>query len=207
MHCVYVYVSQRAPPHIAKLFGSLLNHQTLCAQCLLTHCRPFVVTKSKARTLTCPKLLFTGATDYFTTASCEKVARNLNRLQVIAHSSQINRRSDAIKTLVKTMSVFVCARKSVLVLLTISLVLTIIRQIFDFIGRLWLPIAVNFSHMLFLIFGYFGILQYRPGFLITSAFWLPLCLTWNVFLCCYYLSLKPLDRNQPLLSFGMRFSR
>lgn len=105
------------------------------------------------------------------------------------------------------MAAFDVARKSVLWLLSISLALTILRQICDFIGRLWAPIVINFVHILFLIFGYFGLLQKRPGYLILSAFWLPLALTWNVFLACYYLSLPPLNRTVPLLSFGEKLSR
>lgn len=105
------------------------------------------------------------------------------------------------------MAAFDCARKSVLWLLSLSLALTILRQICDFIGRLWAPIVVNFLHILFLIFGYFGLLQKRPAYLILSAFWLPLALTWNVFLGCYYLSLPPLNRTVPLLSFGEKLSR
>jgi hypothetical protein len=105
------------------------------------------------------------------------------------------------------MAIFVCARRTTFVFLTIGLVLTILRQVFDIIGRLWLPMLINFMHALFLIFGYFGVWQYRPVFVIVNAFWIPFSLTWNVFISCYYMSVRPLDRDSALLSFGLRMSK
>uniref|UniRef100_S4RF67 Sodium/potassium-transporting ATPase subunit beta-1-interacting protein n=1 Tax=Petromyzon marinus TaxID=7757 RepID=S4RF67_PETMA len=39
------------------------------------------------------------------------------------------------------------------------------RQIFDFLGYQWAPILANFLHILMLILGLFGALQYRPRYL------------------------------------------
>lgn len=48
--------------------------------------------------------------------------------------------------------------------------LTIIeRQVFDFLGPLWLPILANFSHMILIIFGFFGAYQFRTKYLISVS--------------------------------------
>lgn len=53
----------------------------------------------------------------------------------------------------------------------ISLQLTIIaRQVFEFLGYMWVPILANFLHMIFIIFGFFGAYQYRSKYLISVSF-------------------------------------
>ncbi len=39
---------------------------------------------------------------------------------------------------------------------------TVERQVFDFLGYMWAPIIGNFLHILVIIIGFFGALQYRP---------------------------------------------
>lgn len=41
------------------------------------------------------------------------------------------------------------------------------RQVFDFLGFLWIPILVNFFEIIFVIFGFFGAFQYRPKYIIA----------------------------------------
>lgn len=47
--------------------------------------------------------------------------------------------------------------------------LTIQRQVFDFLGYMWGPILVNFFHFIFVIFGFFGAYQFRPKYLISVS--------------------------------------
>ena len=43
------------------------------------------------------------------------------------------------------------------------------RQIFDFLGFLWVPILVNFFEIVFIILGFFGAYQYRPKYIISVS--------------------------------------
>lgn len=38
------------------------------------------------------------------------------------------------------------------------------RQIFDFLGYQWAPILANFIHIIIVILGLFGTIQYRPRY-------------------------------------------
>lgn len=46
------------------------------------------------------------------------------------------------------------------------------RQIFDFLGYQWAPILANFVHIIIVILGLFGTIQYRPRY-ITGVSILP----------------------------------
>lgn len=39
------------------------------------------------------------------------------------------------------------------------------RQIFDFLGYQWAPILANFIHIIVVILGLFGTIQYRPRYI------------------------------------------
>lgn len=101
-------------------------------------------------------------------------------------------------------------------------ILTVQRQVFDFLGYMWLPIIANFMNILLIIFGSFGAVQYVTKYLLAVstntntvgcvwllvlshkislflsilqyAIWSCMWLTWNIFLICYYLNLGTLDR-------------
>lgn len=46
--------------------------------------------------------------------------------------------------------------------------LTIIeRQVLDFLGYMWAPILVNFFHIIFVIFGFFGAYQLSAKYIVT----------------------------------------
>lgn len=45
------------------------------------------------------------------------------------------------------------------------------RQVFDFLGYQWAPILANFLHIMAVILGIFGTVQYRSRYLILV--WLP----------------------------------
>lgn len=56
-------------------------------------------------------------------------------------------------------------------------VVTIERQVFDFLGYMWVPIIGNFLQIIFVIIGFFGTYQYRPKVIIlvgrVSRFYQP----------------------------------
>uniref|UniRef100_A0A672K6T6 Sodium/potassium-transporting ATPase subunit beta-1-interacting protein n=1 Tax=Sinocyclocheilus grahami TaxID=75366 RepID=A0A672K6T6_SINGR len=41
-----------------------------------------------------------------------------------------------------------------------------IRQVFDFLGYQWAPILVNFLHVIVVILGLFGTVQYKPRYVV-----------------------------------------
>uniref|UniRef100_A0A8C4X1M4 Sodium/potassium-transporting ATPase subunit beta-1-interacting protein n=1 Tax=Eptatretus burgeri TaxID=7764 RepID=A0A8C4X1M4_EPTBU len=68
------------------------------------------------------------------------------------------------------------------------------RQVFDFMGYQWSPILSNFIHILVLVLGVFGTMQYRLRYLIAYAVWMVLWITWNAFLICFYLEVGGLSK-------------
>ncbi|KYO18952.1 hypothetical protein Y1Q_0018921 [Alligator mississippiensis] len=70
------------------------------------------------------------------------------------------------------------------------------RQIFDFLGYQWAPILANFVHIIIVILGLFGTIQYRPRYITGYAVWLVLWVTWNVFVICFYLEAGDLSKNE-----------
>ncbi|NWR10748.1 NKAI2 protein, partial [Paradoxornis webbianus] len=69
------------------------------------------------------------------------------------------------------------------------------RQIFDFLGYQWAPILANFIHIIIVILGLFGTIQYRPRYITGYAVWLVLWVTWNVFVICFYLEAGDLSKG------------
>ncbi|XP_034832984.1 uncharacterized protein NKAIN [Maniola hyperantus] len=97
----------------------------------------------------------------------------------------------------------VCGLRTLLLVVCIlELIITIQRQVFDFLGYMWLPIIANFVNILLIIFGSFGAVQYVTKYLLAYAIWSFMWLTWNIFLICYYLNLGILNRESGLLSLG-----
>ncbi|KAI4900714.1 hypothetical protein NFI96_029147 [Prochilodus magdalenae] len=68
------------------------------------------------------------------------------------------------------------------------------RQIFDFLGYQWAPILTNFIHIITVILGLFGTVQFRPRYVTGYAVWLVLWVTWNVFIICFYLEVGDLSK-------------
>ncbi|CAG4979387.1 unnamed protein product [Parnassius apollo] len=97
----------------------------------------------------------------------------------------------------------VCSLRTVLLIVCIlELIITLQRQVFDFLGYMWLPIIANFVNILLIIFGSFGAVQYITRYLLAYAIWSFMWLSWNIFLICYYLNLGGLNRESGLLSLG-----
>uniref|UniRef100_G3TBD4 Sodium/potassium-transporting ATPase subunit beta-1-interacting protein n=1 Tax=Loxodonta africana TaxID=9785 RepID=G3TBD4_LOXAF len=75
------------------------------------------------------------------------------------------------------------------------------RQVIDFLGYQWAPILANFLHIVLVILGLFGTVQYRPRYVVTYAVWAPIWVTWNVFIICFYLEVGGLSKDSELLTF------
>ena len=61
-----------------------------------------------------------------------------------------------------------CSGRNILyALLALQLISTLERQIFDFLGYMWMPILANFLHTLVVILGIFGVYQYTSRHMVT----------------------------------------
>ncbi|XP_077884015.1 sodium/potassium-transporting ATPase subunit beta-1-interacting protein 2-like [Ictidomys tridecemlineatus] len=90
----------------------------------------------------------------------------------------------------------------------LSQVCVLERQIFDFLGYQWAPILANFVHIIIVILGLFGTIQYRPRYITGYAVWLVLWVTWNVFVICFYLEAGDLSKETDLiLTFNISMHR
>lgn len=77
------------------------------------------------------------------------------------------------------------------------------RQVFDFLGYQWAPILANFFHILVVILGLFGTIQYRPRYIVVYTVWTALWVAWNVFIICFYLEVGGLSKDSDLLTFNI----
>ncbi|KAG8570763.1 hypothetical protein GDO81_011406 [Engystomops pustulosus] len=68
------------------------------------------------------------------------------------------------------------------------------RQIFDFLGYQWAPILANFLHIIVVILGLFGTIQYRPRYIVVYTVWTAFWVAWNVFVICFYLEVGGLSK-------------
>ncbi|XP_078730532.1 sodium/potassium-transporting ATPase subunit beta-1-interacting protein 2-like [Lampetra fluviatilis] len=98
-------------------------------------------------------------------------------------------------------------RCSLLFVCAVQLVVTLERQVFDFLGYQWAPILANFLHILAVILGLFGVLQFRPRYLGLYAVWTVLWLTWNIFLICFYLEVGGLSKDSDVLTLHASIHR
>uniref|UniRef100_A0A8B9UC81 Sodium/potassium-transporting ATPase subunit beta-1-interacting protein n=1 Tax=Anas zonorhyncha TaxID=75864 RepID=A0A8B9UC81_9AVES len=69
-----------------------------------------------------------------------------------------------------------------------------IWQVFDFLGYQWAPILANFLHIIIVILGLFGTIQYRPRYIVVYAIWTAVWVTWNIFIICFYLEVGGLSK-------------
>uniref|UniRef100_A0A670JNQ9 Sodium/potassium-transporting ATPase subunit beta-1-interacting protein n=1 Tax=Podarcis muralis TaxID=64176 RepID=A0A670JNQ9_PODMU len=81
----------------------------------------------------------------------------------------------------------------------LQLIAALERQIFDFLGYQWVPILANFLHIMAVILGVFGTIQYRSKYLILYAVWLVLWVGWNAFIICFYLEVGHLSQDRDFI--------
>ncbi|XP_041112542.1 sodium/potassium-transporting ATPase subunit beta-1-interacting protein 3-like isoform X2 [Polyodon spathula] len=97
-----------------------------------------------------------------------------------------------------------CSGRCTLIFLcTFQLLAALERQVFDFLGYQWAPILANFFHIIVVILGLFGTIQYRPRYIVVYAVWTALWVTWNVFVICFYLEVGGLSKESNLLTFNV----
>ncbi|KAK5615883.1 Sodium/potassium-transporting ATPase subunit beta-1-interacting protein 4 [Crenichthys baileyi] len=84
-----------------------------------------------------------------------------------------------------------------------TVVLALERQVFDFLGYQWAPILANFFHIIIVILGLFGTIQYRPRYIVVYTVWAALWVAWNVFIICFYLDVGGLSKESDLLTFNI----
>lgn len=94
-------------------------------------------------------------------------------------------------------------RCTLLALCALQLVTALERQVFDFLGYQWAPILANFVHIVVVILGLFGTIQYRPRYIVVYAVWAAVWVTWNVFIICFYLEVGGLSKDSELLTFKL----
>ncbi|XP_037061367.1 sodium/potassium-transporting ATPase subunit beta-1-interacting protein 4 isoform X3 [Peromyscus leucopus] len=94
-------------------------------------------------------------------------------------------------------------RCTLLALCALQLVTALERQVFDFLGYQWAPILANFVHIIVVILGLFGTIQYRPRYIVVYAVWAAVWVTWNVFIICFYLEVGGLSKDSELLTFNL----
>ncbi|KAG7215995.1 hypothetical protein INR49_003516 [Caranx melampygus] len=89
------------------------------------------------------------------------------------------------------------ARCTLILLCCLQLITALERQVFDFLGYQWAPIMVNFFHIIMVILGLFGVVQYRSRYVVMYLLWTLLWVGWNVFVSCLYLDLGGLSKVSP----------
>ncbi|XP_028629963.1 sodium/potassium-transporting ATPase subunit beta-1-interacting protein 4 isoform X2 [Grammomys surdaster] len=94
-------------------------------------------------------------------------------------------------------------RCTLLALCALQLVTALERQVFDFLGYQWAPILANFTHIIVVVLGLFGTIQYRPRYIVVYAVWAAVWVTWNVFIICFYLEVGGLSKDSKLLTFNL----
>ncbi|XP_052235744.1 uncharacterized protein LOC127847705 [Dreissena polymorpha] len=92
---------------------------------------------------------------------------------------------------------------TIMVVLSLQLLGTIEKQVFDFLGYMWAPIIGNFFQIICSILGIFGTYQFRPVFIAIYSTWSLIWLGWNIFVICLYLEVGVLNRNKELYILTM----
>lgn len=80
------------------------------------------------------------------------------------------------------------------------LLLTILRQIFDFLGQIWLQILINFFTILIIIIALFGIRQSRSSYLIMFIVWALFNTAWNLLVIVIHSKMRDINLNEDFLS-------
>uniref|UniRef100_A0A8C8LQI4 Sodium/potassium-transporting ATPase subunit beta-1-interacting protein n=1 Tax=Oncorhynchus tshawytscha TaxID=74940 RepID=A0A8C8LQI4_ONCTS len=97
-----------------------------------------------------------------------------------------------------------CSGRCTLIFLcSIQLMVALERQVFDFLGYQWAPILANFFHIIIVILGFFGTIQYRPRYIVVYTVWTALWVAWNLFIVCFYLDVGGLTKESDLLTFDI----
>lgn len=80
------------------------------------------------------------------------------------------------------------------------LLLTITRQVFDFLGQLWLQIIVNFFTIIIIIVALFGVRQNRISYLVIFILWSLLNMSWNLLVVCIHTKIRDVGLTEEFIS-------
>lgn len=80
------------------------------------------------------------------------------------------------------------------------LLLTILRQVFDFLGQIWLQILINFFTILIIIFALFGVRQNRLSYLLMFMLWAIFNTIWNLLVISIHSKLRDVNLTEDFLS-------
>lgn len=80
------------------------------------------------------------------------------------------------------------------------LLLTILRQVFDFLGQIWLQILINFFTIILIIVALFGIRQHRVSYITLFSAWALFNTIWNVMVFCVYTKIRDVGLGEDALS-------
>ncbi|XP_040578107.1 uncharacterized protein NKAIN [Lepeophtheirus salmonis] len=95
------------------------------------------------------------------------------------------------------------SKSLICIVLILELFSSLERQVFDFLGYMWLPILANFINIILVILGIFGVFEKRTAYLVSYLVWTFFWISWNIFLICFYKNIGYLNNEtQDLLSLG-----
>lgn len=86
-------------------------------------------------------------------------------------------------------------------LLVPLLLLVITRQVFDFLGQIWLQIIINFLTILIIIVALFGIRQRRLSYVGSFTIWALFNTVWNLIVFCIHSKTRDVGITEDALSF------
>lgn len=129
---------------------------------------------------------------YSTTAS----VRNLERSNY--RSSEIYHHHGKRKALKKCLNSWTALNFT----LTLLLLLTIVRQVFDFLGQIWLQILINFFTIIFIIIALFGLKQCRISYLVSFIICALFNTFWNLLVISIHFKIRDINLSEDLLSLN-----
>ncbi|XP_038052127.1 sodium/potassium-transporting ATPase subunit beta-1-interacting protein 3-like isoform X2 [Patiria miniata] len=96
------------------------------------------------------------------------------------------------------------ARCTLMTICALQMLASVERFVFDMVGFMWTPVLVGVIDIIVILFGMFGIHQYRPKYIYLYGIWHILWIGWNIFIICLYLEagVLTLEKNGNILSMG-----
>ncbi|XP_022083397.1 sodium/potassium-transporting ATPase subunit beta-1-interacting protein 1-like [Acanthaster planci] len=96
------------------------------------------------------------------------------------------------------------ARCTLMTICALQMLASVERFVFDIVGYMWTPVLVGVIDIIIILFGIFGIHQYRPKFIYLYGIWHILWIGWNIFVICLYLEagVLTLQKNSNILNMG-----
>uniref|UniRef100_A0A1I8ES84 Sodium/potassium-transporting ATPase subunit beta-1-interacting protein n=1 Tax=Wuchereria bancrofti TaxID=6293 RepID=A0A1I8ES84_WUCBA len=116
---------------------------------------------------------------------------------------------DELDVLAKNKSLMCCCQSSrawYLLVVSIWLLLTVIRQILDSIGRLWIPIFFNSFQVFSCICGLLAVIHWQKRLIVAFMLLSFTSILYNIALILWYNELFAISRDVPILSAGLSYS-